>query len=303
MSGNSGDKKRDDFPIKRDNSSYGGSSRSRNDDFVAPAAVKRADDYDVRSSSNKRDDYDSPKRGDDYGPSKRDRRDHGEYKQRGDSGYNKRPDLSDMPPRHSSSSGANYNAISSHGRGGVGAGVDNEMIVIQKPYIDHGPSRGGGSSEFRRNMSTSNNLNNVTLIGGNPNNGGGGGGSGMQPMIMKDDRPRYVDNGSQNDLRYGGGGSDRGMSAPWGNNPGQMSVSKPFGNSVQPQSETWKADDWRSMESGQDRYDRTYNERKSPYMEPSRPSTGSGGGGGSYLNRPQDRYNSMSSSRFDSGRF
>lgn len=247
---------------------------------------------------SKRDDYDSPKRSDDYGASKRDRRDTS-------GGYNKRgggSGLNDGPPqRHSSTAGGGgYNPMGSHGRSGVG--VDGDLMP--KPYIDHGPSR--GSSDFRRggnNMSSSSNMNNVTLIGGNSN---GGGGSGMPQMIMKDERSRYSDNGSQGDMRYGNA-TDRGMSAPWNSNSGPMAPSKPFGNS-QGQSDPWKADDWRSMDSGGDRYDRTYNERKSPYIESNNRSGGggggSGGGSGAYLSRPQDRYNSMSSSsRFDSGRF
>lgn len=267
---NTADKKRDDFPIKhrddfpvkhRDNSSsggYGSSSRSRDD-----------------SRSNKRDDYGSPKR---------ERRDNGDYKR--DTGYNKRSDLNDLPPRHSSSSsgggGGNYgNPMNSHGRG---VPSNEGMNIIQKPYIE--PSRGGSSGEFRRSMQS--NMNNVTLIGGNPNNGGG---SGMATMVIKDDRPRYIDSGSQ-DMRYGGGGgsNDRGIveRGMWSNSAGPVPV-KPFGT-VQIQNDDWN----------QDRYDRTYNERKSPYMEPPRTS-GSGGGSG-FMNRPQDRYNS-SSSRFDSGRF
>lgn len=293
------DKKRDEFPNKRQEVfiRVGGSSRASREEFVGTSSSKRADDYGRLSS--KREDYDSPKRSsDDYGPSsKRDRRDNNDYK--------RNADLNDLPVRLSSSSsgGGNYNPISSHGRGGGGAG-EMDMMVIQKPY-DHGTGGrgGGGSNEFRRNISTGNNMNNVTLIGGGNSNNGGGGGSGMANMLVKDDRSmRYIDNGPQNDnMRYGN--NDRGgMSAPW-NNQGPMGGGgvKPFGNSGPPQNDPWKSDDWRSLDGGQDRYDRTYNERKlSPYMEPARQNSGSGGG--SYLSRPQDRYNSMPS-RFDSGRF
>lgn len=219
------------------------------------------------SRSHKRDDYDSPKR---------DRRDNSDYKR--DSGYNKSRggDLNDLPPRHSSSStgGGNYNmGPSSHGRD------SNADMIIMKPYMDQAGGGGrGGSSDFRRsNMQTSNNLNNVTLIGGSGNTSGG---SGMPSMVMKDERSRYIDSGPQNDLRYGGG-SDRGM---WNNSSGPVPV-KPFGT-VQIQNDNWS----------QDRYDRTYNERKSPYLEPVRQSSGSSV---SFINRPQDRYNS----RFDNGRF
>lgn len=53
------------------------------------------------------------------------------------------------------------------------------------------------------------------------------------------------------------------------------------------------------MEATQDRYDRTYNERKSqtvPYIEQSRQSS-------SFMSRPQDRYSSSISGRFEGSRF
>lgn len=268
---NTAEKKRDDFPIKhRDTTGSGG--------YGSSSSSRARDDS---RSNNKRDDYDSPKR---------ERRDNSDYKR--DTGYNKRSDMNDLPPRHSGSSsggggggssgGGNYgNVMSSHGRG---IASNEDMIIIQKPYIE--PGRGGGSSDFRRNMqgSSGSNMNNVTLIGGNPNNGGG-----MPTMVIKDDRSRYIDSGSQNEMRYGGGSNDRGGGGGgmWSNSAGIVPV-KPFGT-VQIQNDDWS----------QDRYDRTYNERKSPFMEP--PARQSSGSGGSFMNRPQDRYNS--SSRFDSGRF
>lgn len=249
MSGGGGasDKKRDDFPGKhRDTAgSYSSSSRSRDDTRL-----------------NKRDDYDSPKR---------DRRDHsGNVDYKRDTGYIKRSDIHDLPPRHSSSTsvgGVSYAMGGSHGRSAVVN--NNDEMIIMKPYIDQG-GRGSGPNDFRRN-----NMNNVTLVGGNPNSGG----SAMSPMLIKDERPRYIDNGSQNEVRYGGGNDRGGM---WENNSGPVSV-KPFATQIQ-------NDDW-----SQDRYDRTYNERKSPYMEPVRQSSGTSV---TFMNRPQDRYNS----RFDSGR-
>lgn len=126
-----------------------------------------------------------------------------------------------------------------------------------------------------------------------------------------------MDGGNSND-RY----SD---SSAWGNpNNGAPSSVKPFiGMPSQANNDPWgqmnkqpPADNgnWnRSIEhQHQDRYDRTYNERKSSqYMDG--PGVGNGGGGGSgggrpasfiANSRPQDRYNSNSmSSRFDSSRF
>ena len=65
--------------------------------------------------------------------------------------------------------------------------------------------------------------------------------------------------------------------------------------------------------NSQDRYDRTYNERKtssSQYLDGPGVGSGSSSGGGGRPNsfmtnsRPQERYNSNSmSSRFDNGRF
>lgn len=82
---------------------------------------------------------------------------------------------------------------------------------------------------------------------------------------------------------------------PWG------SINK----QQQPDSNSWG----RSMDhQSQDRYDRTYNERKSSSQYMDGPSVGSSSGNrpGSFVtsSRPQDRYNSNTmSSRFDGGRF
>lgn len=73
-----------------------------------------------------------------------------------------------------------------------------------------------------------------------------------------------------------------------------------LGSSLSAGGDTWR------MDNGQDRYDRTYNERKAPqmsaapFMDPSRASGFLGGSGG----RPQDRYGApLSSGRFDNGRY
>lgn len=146
---------------------------------------------------------------------------------------------------------------------------------------------------------------------------------------MSSGKSRYMDSGSSNE-RY----SDRPLSSSssaWGNpNNGLPSSVKAFvgmpsgtGNDLWSQINKQPPSDngnWnRSIDhQNQDRYDRTYNERKSSqYMDG--PSIGSGGGGGgtgggsgvtgrpsSFIanSRPQDRYNSNSmSSRFDGVRF
>lgn len=133
---------------------------------------------------------------------------------------------------------------------------------------------------------------------------------------MSSGKSRYMDGGSSNE-RY----SDRPLSSSssaWGNpNNGPPSSVKPFvgmpsaaGNDLWSQINKQPPTDngnWNRSIEHQDRYDRTYNERKSSqYVDGS--SVGSGGGGrpSSFIanSRPQDRYNSNSmSSRFDSGRF
>lgn len=100
--------------------------------------------------------------------------------------------------------------------------------------------------------------------------------------------------------------AERSTASAWANT-GQPSI-KPFSNSSSHMqsvavNDPWgqKPTDstWRSMEQNQDRYDRTYNERKqtvsSQYIDQSRQN--------SFLSRPQDRYNTVISSRFENGRF
>lgn len=137
-------------------------------------------------------------------------------------------------------------------------------------------------------------------------------------------KSRYVDNvpsggGGGGDSRY----SDRNSgSSAWPNSSGPSSSSaKSFGGNSSGGShiqslasgELWNQKqqqqtdaNWRSMDQNQDRYDRTYNERKSQaapaqYISapPARQNSFVGGGGG----RPQERYNSNMSSRFENGRF
>lgn len=138
---------------------------------------------------------------------------------------------------------------------------------------------------------------------------------------MSSGKSRYMDSTSSNE-RY----SDRPISSSssaWGNpNNGPPASVKPFvgmpsatgndpWNQINKQPPTDNGNWNRSIEhQHQDRYDRTYNERKSSqYMDGVGSGVGSSGGGrpSSFIanSRPgQDRYNSNSmSSRFDSGRF
>lgn len=100
-------------------------------------------------------------------------------------------------------------------------------------------------------------------------------GSGPKSRYMDSMDQRYSDRSGNS----AGGGSGSG---PWNAGPQQMGMAATgMGN-----------DGWR-MDNGQDRYDRTYNERKAPqmnanpFMDPSRQSQFMGGGGSG--GRPQDR--------------
>ncbi|XP_058447467.1 SAFB-like transcription modulator isoform X2 [Malaya genurostris] len=132
---------------------------------------------------------------------------------------------------------------------------------------------------------------------GNPGNIGDYRGSGG-PRDDRDrngpvQKSRYMD---PVENRYSDRSGGSGSSGPWHNNaaPLQMSMGPSINN-----------DGWR-MDNGQDRYDRTYNERKAPqmnagpFMDPIRQSQFIGGGGGG---RPQDRYGAPVSGRFDNGRY
>lgn len=135
------------------------------------------------------------------------------------------------------------------------------------------------------------------------NRSGGGGGDYRGSGGARDDRDRngsapksrYMDSMDQRyqDRSGNNGGGGGGNSGPWNAGLPQMSI-QPAGMS---------SADWR-MDNGQDRYDRTYNERKapqmsvSPFMDPSRQNQFMSGGG-----RPQDRYGAPVSGRFDNGRY
>lgn len=86
-----------------------------------------------------------------------------------------------------------------------------------------------------------------------------------------------------------------------------MHFSQTFGNMTSSSNnDSWnnKMSDggWRPMETNQDRYDRTYNERKSQtqsagqFIDPPPRQN-------SFMGRPQERYNNPVSSRFDNNRF
>ncbi|XP_053697768.1 SAFB-like transcription modulator [Sabethes cyaneus] len=115
-------------------------------------------------------------------------------------------------------------------------------------------------------------------------------GPGPKGRFMDQVEGRYQD-------RTGGGSGGGSGGGPWHNNAGppQMSMTPAMTN-----------DGWR-MDNGQDRYDRTYNERKvtqmsaGPFMDPSRQGQFMSGGGGG--GRPQDRYGAPVSGRFDNGRY
>lgn len=106
---------------------------------------------------------------------------------------------------------------------------------------------------------------------------------------------------SNGESRY----NERTSSSAWPNT-GPPAV-KPFGHiqSVagnDPWGQKQNDSSWRTLEQGQDRYDRTYNERKSSqsqpssqYIEQQRQTP--------FIGRPQDRYNNSISSRFENARF
>ncbi len=109
--------------------------------------------------------------------------------------------------------------------------------------------------------------------------------------------------GSSADSRYP---DDRSGGAAWSAHPSAASSTvKPFshmqsvaGNDPWGQNKTEAS--WRSLDQNEDRYDRTYNERKSQvtssqYIDAPRQN--------SFIGRPQDRYNGQISSRFENGRF
>lgn len=105
---------------------------------------------------------------------------------------------------------------------------------------------------------------------------------------------------SSGDSRYAderSGGTSSWPSAP-------SSTVKPFSHMQSvagndPWGQNKSESSWRSLDQNEDRYDRTYNERKSQvtssqYMDAPRTN--------SFIGRPQERYNSQIS-RFENGRF
>lgn len=136
---------------------------------------------------------------------------------------------------------------------------------------------------------------------------------------MPSAKSRYMDSaptggGGGGDSRYADRNSGSGGSSAW-TNAGPVAV-KSFGggggggasNHMQSSAggggDLWggpkqtDASNWRSMDQNQDRYDRTYNERKSQaapsqYMDPPQRQNSFVGG------RPQDRYNT--GARFENG--
>lgn len=112
-------------------------------------------------------------------------------------------------------------------------------------------------------------------------------------------KSRYLESSSA-DSRYP---DERSGGASWPS--AATSTVKPFshmqsvaGNDPWGQNKTESS--WRSLDQNEDRYDRTYNERKSQvtssqYIDAPRQN--------SFIGRPQERYNSQISSRFENGRF
>lgn len=105
--------------------------------------------------------------------------------------------------------------------------------------------------------------------------------------------------GSSADSRYP---DDRSGGTSWPSAP--SSSVKPFGHMQSvagndPWGQNKTESTWRSLDQNEDRYDRTYNERKqvtsSQYIDAPRQN--------SFIGRPQERYNSQISSRFENGRF
>uniref|UniRef100_A0A1B0CTN0 RRM domain-containing protein n=2 Tax=Lutzomyia longipalpis TaxID=7200 RepID=A0A1B0CTN0_LUTLO len=215
---------------------------------------------DYRSSKGRSDDYSSSSKRDDYATSKR-RDDARSADSRGGSGSRGRTD-------------SDYKASTRHG--GYESGKESR-------YSDHqsGDSRGRTSS----------------YQGGGTRGLGNAASGPANGSSSVDERgsgtKRYLDNQYQ---------SDRGApTSPW-HSPAAPPI-KTY-NNIQSMSsnDIWnKSSDsgWRNMETTQDRYDRTYNERKSqavPYIDQPRQNS-------SFIGRPQDRYSSSMSGRFDGNRF
>lgn len=142
---------------------------------------------------------------------------------------------------------------------------------------------------------------------------------------LSSNKSRYLESGNS-----GGNGNDRysernsSSTNSWGNpnsgpssslgksfgNIQSVATNDPWGSIKQQQQQAPDSNNWgRSMEhQSQDRYDRTYNERKSSsqYLDGSGMGNGGGRPNNTFLSgqRPQDRFSSSNlSSRFDSGRY
>ncbi|XP_037039581.1 SAFB-like transcription modulator isoform X2 [Bradysia coprophila] len=220
----------------------------------------RSSAYDSRSSDKKR--------LDDYSTSKRDDYKRDEYKR----DPFKRP-VSDYPKRdldsarHTTSSSYDARSVPVHRSDAISSSSSKDRYAM-------GPSQSSFNSRVRDERDTrASNL----------------------PT-----KSRYLDSTSS-DSRYP---DERSGGASWGSSVPSSTV-KPFshmqsvaGNDPWGQNKTDSS--WRSLDQNEDRYDRTYNERKSQvtssqYIDPPRQN--------SFIGRPQDRYNSQISSRFENGRF
>lgn len=248
------------------------------------------------------------KRIDDYATSKRDDYKRDSFK-RPATDYTAKRDID--PPRHTNSSNSYDNSRSAP--------------VHRNDTINSTSSSG----KDRYGIAQSSDSRAVNSFPASRGGGGGGGGGGRDdsrdsryvgqttpswsqkaPPANRSSDPRAINNVSKSRYMDGGSGSasdgryapDRNSSTTWPN-AGPPAV-KTF-NHMQsvagndPWGQKQSDSSWRSMEQGQDRYDRTYNERKSQtgpsqYIDPSRQNSFVGG-------RPQDRYNNPISSRFENG--
>lgn len=145
----------------------------------------------------------------------------------------------------------------------------------------------------------------------NNTNHSSGGGGGIKTS-------RYMDSGASSstaDNRYGSDRNQSSSSSAWPSSSGATSSkfqsgggggghlqSVSGGGIPDPWNQKQADSNWRSMDQNQDRYDRTYSERKTQvasaqYMDaPQRQNT--------FVGRPTvDRYGNSMSSRFDNGRF
>jgi len=170
-------------------------------------------------------------------------------------------------------------------------GVSSIQSGKDHRFNDSNDNRGGGSSSFGRNR-----VDDRDVRGS-----------------ISSSKSRYMDNhnnGSSND-RYSDRQSSSTSNSAWGNpNNGPQSSVKSFGSSHLNHLDT---NDWGGLkqqaqdstnwnQNQSDRYDRTYNERSKYLDGPVNAGSGSNRPSSFIQNRPQERYNTISS-RFDGGRF